>query len=83
MRLRKRVATVLTGDHEKYGLVVGVMEDISNLEACDAKSGVFIIAYNPWRSLLRATRPFFVCSNGELYISTYVLPRFFALYIKN
>jgi len=28
---------------------------------------VFIIAYNPWRSLLRATHPFFVYSNGELY----------------
>jgi hypothetical protein len=28
---------VLTGDHEKYGLSVGVMEDISNLGACDAK----------------------------------------------
>ena len=37
MRLRKRAVAVLTGDYEKYGLSVGVMEDISNLGACDAK----------------------------------------------
>lgn len=37
MRLRKKLVAILTGNHEKFGLSVGVMEDISNLGACDAK----------------------------------------------
>jgi len=34
---------------------------------------VFKTAYNPWRSLLRATHPFFAYSNGELHGFTYYL----------